>query len=64
MKLLLKKIFYLVGQIFISFFVYLSLNKETFRSMNKYLLFLLLVIHTWTSTANMAKTSIDGTNHS
>ena len=64
MKLLLKKIFYLVGQIFISFFVYLSVNRETLRSMNKYLLFLLLVIHTWTSTANMAKTSIDGTFHS
>ena len=32
--------------------------------MNKYLSFLLLIIHTWTSTANMAKTSIDGTFHS
>lgn len=32
--------------------------------MNKYLSFLLLIIHTWTSTANMANPYIYGTNHS
>jgi len=32
--------------------------------MNKYLFFLLLLALSWTSTANMAKTSIDGTSHS
>ena len=32
--------------------------------MNKYLSFLLLIIHTWTSSANMANPYIYGTNHS
>lgn len=42
----------------------MSLDKKYSTIMNRYLLLLLLFTCSWASTANMAKTSIDGTSHS
>ena len=42
----------------------MSLDKKYSIIMNRYLLLLLLFTCSWASTANMAKTSIDGTSHS